>query len=282
MTTSVHGAFWTGYPSRHSSNETTPRTARKFVSAAGGSSQFRSWNEVLLKSWSKSRTFPRLLVIRGVPGKEKGILKTQDARSIKSQSEGPLLRRFLIPLRLFLLLLFLFRLHRRMLRVLRRRGPRLRRRRSVLRLRTLVLRRGLGPRGWLRPVGLGTVIWLGRRRTVRTRPVVRLCGGRTIRFGPTRFRAVWLWSVVRLGRRWTIGLRPIVRLSCRGTIGLRAVRFRPIIRRRLLGASGAVLRMRGRGIGRWLNCGTVVRRPCLFGWHDCAVVKRSRFRSSSD
>jgi hypothetical protein len=67
------------------------------------------------KKLVKIAHFPRLLVIRGVPGKEKGILKTQDARNIKSQSEALLLlRRFLIPLQLFLLLLFLFQLRRRL------------------------------------------------------------------------------------------------------------------------------------------------------------------------
>jgi hypothetical protein len=197
-----------------------------------------------------------------------GILKAQDARSIKSQSEAlPLLRRLLVRFRLLVLLLLLFRLHRCRLRVLRRRGPRLRRW-SVLGLRTLVRWRSRGRRNWLRPVGL--------------RPVVRLgCGG-AICFGPTRFCSVWLWLVVRLGRSRTVRLRPIVRLGSRGTIGLRTVRFRPSARRRLFGASAAVLLMRCWGIGRWLNGGTVVGCPCLFCWHNGAVVKRARLRSSGD
>ena len=78
-------------------------------------------------------------------GKKKGILKTQDAQSIKSQSEAlPLLRRLVISLRLFLLLFLLFRLHRPGLRpLLFLRRTFFRRRRSALGLRTLARRGSL-------------------------------------------------------------------------------------------------------------------------------------------
>lgn len=148
--------------------------------------------------------------------------------------------------------------------------PRFRRGRSALGLRTLARRRSLRPLSRLIPVGLRLVIRLGCRRTAglrSIRPIVRLGCGRTIRFRPIWFR--------------TVGLRPIVRLRCRRTI-----RFRPVIRRRPVGASGAVFWMRGRRIGRWPSYGTiacrVIRRPCLFGRYDCTVLKGSRLRSSCD
>ena len=164
----------------------------------------------------------------------------------------------------------------------------------MLGLRTLTRRRSLGSRNWLRPVGLGPVGfwatvrldcgWTARLGTIRLRPIVRLCRRLRVGLGPLGF-----WASVRLDCGWTVRLitirfRPVARLDCWGTIGLGTIRFWPIVRRRLLGANGIVLRMRSRLIRRWLDCGPVGRtgigRPCLFGWYDCAVVKRSRLRSS--
>jgi hypothetical protein len=52
------------------------------------------------------------------------------------------------------------------------------------------------------------------------------------------------------------------------------------------GARNAVLRPRSRCIGVWLIGGTigcrVIRRSCLFGRYDRAVIKCSRLRSGSD
>ena len=182
-----------------------------------------------------------------------------------SQSEAlPLLRRLLVRFRLFFLLLLLVRLQRPGLRalLLLRLTLRFRRRRSALGLRALARRRSLRPLSRLIPVGLWPVIRLGGWRPVGLRPVIRLGRWRTIRLRP----------IVRLGRGWAIGLS--------------SVRFRPSIRRGPVGASGIILRMRGRGIGRWLSCGTiggrVIRRPCPLGRYDGAVVKRSWLRSSSD
>jgi hypothetical protein len=83
----------------------------------------------------------------GISWKKKGHpLKTQDAQSIKPQSETlPLLRRLLILLRLFFPRLLLFRRLRCGLRALwfLRRRPHFRRRRSALGLRTLDWRRSL-------------------------------------------------------------------------------------------------------------------------------------------
>src|ERR1039458_5084207 len=168
-----------------------------------------------------------------------------------------LLRRLLVFfwlfVRLLLLLRLLFlRLLRRRLRVLLlRRRPRFCRRRGVLGLRPLARRRSLWPLSRLIPTRLRPRIRLGRRRTVR----FRLRGRRTGRFR----------LLVRLCRR-------------------RTVRFR--LFGRLRGASGVVLWMRGWRIGRRLNGGMlgrrVIRRPCRFGRHDCAIVKCSRLRSSSD
>src|ERR1019366_2919490 len=133
--------------------------------------------------------------------------------------------------------------------------------RLLLLLRLLLLRLlGRGRRVLLLrrrpiPTGLRPRIRLGRRRTVRFRLRVRLRGRRTGRFR----------LLVRLCRRRTVRFRLLV--------GLR-------------GASGVVLWMRGWRIGRRLNGGMlgrrVIRRPCRFGRHDCAIVKCSRLRSSSD
>src|ERR1035441_10549361 len=158
-----------------------------------------------------------------------------------------LLRRVLVFFWLFVRLLLFLRLL--LLRLLRR-GLRV-----LLRRRSPRFCRRRGVLG-LRPLARRRSLWpLSRLIPTGLRPRIRLGGRRTVRF------------------------RLLVRLC-----GRRTVRFR--LFDRLRGASGVVLWMRGWRIGRRLNGGMlgrrVIRRPCRFGRHDCAIVKCSRLRSSSD
>ena len=123
-----------------------------------------------------------------------------------------------------------------------------------------------------RAVRLRPVVWLRCRRPVRLRPFIRLSCGRTIRFGPARFR--------------TIGLRPVIRLRRRGTIGISSVCFRPIIPHRLVRTRSSIFWLLGWSIARRPHRGSIrwwiVRSPCGSGGYNSAVVKHSRLRSCRD